>query len=186
MADKKQSSGDQLPEKEKAELSSMVRHDNEEGRPPRGPRDGRVVNNEPVGDELVEFGGRDGLGGPNGPPFKVALSQSAVSLDDDAALWSAIRNRTEAIRGDRYEKFIIRVLCNTGSADEAVCLPEGNEGNDYGNPQTIAGAINAKRAELIGAASGYGVDAYNLLKYATQAFLLLETGDVIRTREPLM
>ena len=41
--------------------------------------------------------------------------------------------------------------------------------------------IQAKRAELLGATIGYGVDAYNLLKYATQAFLLLETGVVIRT-----
>ncbi len=184
MADKKQSSGDNLPEqKEKDELSSMVRADKDQG-PQGGAQAASGFNNQTNGDDnLGNFGTRGGLGGPNGPPLKVALSQSAVILDDDAALWSAIRNRTDAIRGDRYEKFIIRVLCNTDSADEAVCLPEVDEGNDYGNPTTIAGAINAKRAELIGATSGYGVDAYNLLKYATQAFLLLETGVVIRKRD---
>jgi hypothetical protein len=135
--------------------------------------------------KLSDFGTSDGLGGPDGPPVKVALSQAAVKLDDDAALWSAIRNRTEAIRGDRYEEFIFRVLCSEkDSKDEAVCLPE--EGNGYGYPQTITGAIKAKRAELLGAASGYGVDAYNLLKYATQAFLLLETGVVIQSsRHPI-
>jgi len=186
MADKKRSSGDQLPEKEKAELSSMVRAGKDEGNPPR--RRAAAIGNGGSDDveDLNELGSRDGLGGPSGPPFKVALSQSAVRLDDDAALWSAIRNRTEAIRGDRYEEFIIRVLCNPDSEDEAVCISEGNDDYGYGkSPRTISGAIKAKRAELIGAASGYGVDAYNLLKYATQAFLLLESGIVIRNpRDP--
>ena len=182
MADKKRSSGDQLPEKEKRELSAMVRPGSDEGRSTNR-RAASFVNNDTGADDLDEFGSRDGLGGPGGPPLKVALSQTAVKLDNDVALWSAIRNRTEAIRGDRYEEFIVRVLCNDYSADEAVCL-EASDG--YGNPQTITGAIKAKRAELIGAGSGYGVDAYNLLKYATQAFLLLETGVVIRSpRNPV-
>lgn len=184
MADKKQSSGDQLPE-QKEELSSMVRADQDQGNPPGKRAVAPDSNGSGDDDDVGGFGDRDGLGGPSGPPFNVALSKSAVGLDDDAALWSAIRNRTEAIRGDRYEEFILRVLCSTESEDEAVCLPEGNEGYDYGKPKTITGAIKAKRAELIGAASGFGVDAYNLLKYATQAFLLLETGVVIRNpRDP--
>src|SRR5215213_9397651 len=186
MADKKRSSGDQLPEKEKSELSEIVRAGRDEGRS-TSRRAASLTNTNTGGqDDVGDFGSRDGLGGPSGPPFNVALSRSAVRLDDDAALWSAIRNRTEAIRGDRYEEFIIRVLCNPDSADEAVCLPEGKDG--YGKPpQTITGAIKAKRAELIGAASGYGVDAYNLLKYATQAFLLLETGVGIRDpRDPIL
>src|SRR5215213_688331 len=184
MADKKQSSGDQLPE-QKEELSSMVRADKDQEPPPDRRAETIVGNGLGDDDEVGGLGDRDGLGGPSGPPFNVALSKSAVRLDDDAALWSAIRNRTEAIRGDRYEEFILRVLCGTDSVDEAVCLKEGDEGYDYGKPTTITGAIKAKRAELIGAASGYGVDAYNLLKYATQAFLLLETGVVIQTRDRL-
>src|SRR5258706_11358717 len=120
MADKKQSSGDQLPE-QKEELSSMVRADKDQGPPP----DRRAVapdrNGSGDDDDVGGFGDRDGLGGPSGPPFNVALSKSVVRLDYDAALWSAIRNRTEAICGDRYEEFIIRVLCNPDSEDEAVC-----------------------------------------------------------------
>jgi len=101
-----------------------------------------------------------------------------VAIEDDAALWAAIRNRTDAISGDRYEQFIRRVLCRDDPAGDAVCLDEEDA--------SIEGSIRAKRAELIGATSGYGVDAYNLLKYATQAFLLLETGVVIRVpRFPL-
>jgi hypothetical protein len=182
MAEKKRSSGEHLPE-QKEELSSMVRADRHRANPPGRRAVAADGNGSDSGDDLGDFGGRDGLGGPNGPPLKVALSQSAVRLDDDAALWSAIRNRTEAIRGDRYEEFILRVLCSTDSVDEAVCLAEEDDSYDYGKPKTITGAIKAKRAELIGAASGFGVDAYNLLKYATQAFLLLETGVVIRTRD---
>jgi hypothetical protein len=39
--------------------------------------------------------------------------------------------------------------------------------------------FEARRDELLATSSGYGVDAYNLLKLATQAFLLLEAGVVI-------
>lgn len=127
---------------------------------------------------LPPFGQPRGVGGPLGPPLKVGarvgLSRSAVPLTDDAVLWSAIRNRTEAIRGDRYEEFIKRVFCNTTIDDGGVCIEKPDEHH-------IADAIELKRSELIGASSGYGVDAYSLLKYATQAFLLLETGIVIRT-----
>ena len=73
--------------------------------------DGRSQDELNVTGGLVitcSFGDEDGLGGPDGPPLKVALSQAAVKLDDDAALWAAIRNRTDAIRGDRYEEFIRR------------------------------------------------------------------------------
>ena len=111
----------------------------------------------------------------------VSLRQADVVLTDDAALWAAIRNRTNAIRGDRYEEFINQVLCLNYGTGSAVCLLE-----DAKKQPSIETALRAKRAELIGATSGYGVDAYNLLKYATQAFLLLETGVVIGTpRFPL-
>lgn len=107
----------------------------------------------------------------------VSLRQADVPLTDDAALSAAIFNRTDAIRFDRYEEFIRRVLCCDDDANPAVCRP-GEEG-DYGK-SNIEASIRAKRAELIGATGGYGVDAYNLLKYATQAFLLLEAGVVIQ------
>lgn len=132
------------------------------------------------GDEDVgDFGRADGLGGPSGPPFSVSLSRSSVTVGDDVALWSAIRNRTEAIRGDRYEAFIRRVLCGVSVDDRAVC----GDGDQYGGG--IAQAIQTKREELLASSTGYGVDAYNLLKYATQAFLLLETGVVLKgVRDP--
>lgn len=122
-------------------------------------------------------------GSPGGPPFRVALSPADDTVTDDAGLWAAIRNRTDAIRGDRYDEFIRRVLCYDDGTGQAVCLPEDPKQNEK---SSIGTSLRAKRAELIGATSGYGVDAYNLLKYATQAFLLLETGVVIRVpRFPL-
>src|SRR5215208_3097231 len=145
------------------------------------------------GDELApltkaEFDGNDGPIGSSDNPLhvraKASLTRADVVVTDDAALWGAIRNRTDAIRGDRYEEFITRVLCDDDDPGRAVCLPEDQRG--YPKTRGIGGAISAKRSELLGAMAGYGVDAYNLLKYATQAFLLLETGVVIRSpRYPL-
>jgi len=110
---------------------------------------------------------------------RISLKPADVVLTDDAALWAAIRNRTAAIRGDRYEEFIKRVLCNESVLDHAVSVEKDDGFAD------IAEAIQTKRAELLASPTGYGVDAYNLLKYATQAFLLLETGVVIRSpRDP--
>src|SRR6185436_4216780 len=114
-------------------------------------------------------------GSPGGPPFQVAgkitLTRSEVALTDDHALWSAIRNRTEAIRGDRYIDFIDRVLCHPGETGPPVCNP-GTEATPTnrvtGPPRDIGASIETRRGDLF-AASGYGVDAYNLLKLATQA-----------------
>ena len=146
-------------DKKRSELSGLVRGDR-----------GDNGNEEPRA--LPDFGHERGLGGPDGPPFSVALSRSAVRLDNDVALWSVIRNRTDAIRADKYERFIERVLTDEVLNDVPAC--DGLE-------QQITQAIDAKRKELFASQIGYGVDAYNLLKYATQAFLLLETGVVIRT-----
>lgn len=145
----------------------------EEGRPEYESGDKSTNLEPPVRSEstIGPVGRRDGLGGPDGPPFNVRLKRSAVDLDNDAGLWSAIRNRTEAIQVDRYKDFIERVLCD-GNVDNL-------EGCGERDGVRIGEAIQAKRAELIGASSGYGVDAYNLLKYATQAFLLLEAGIVV-------
>lgn len=110
-------------------------------------------------------------GGPFGPPFqvggKISLERSASESTDDQALWAAIRNRTAAIQGDNYDDFITRVLCD----DESTDIPA--------KPGSPEAAIHVRRSELL-ASRGYGVDAYQLLKFATQAFLLLEAGVVIR------
>ena len=59
-------------------------------------------------------------------PTKVSLQRSATQSTDDQALWSAIRNRTDAIGFNRYNEFINRVLCTAMTKAEhlnSVCLP---------------------------------------------------------------
>ena len=126
-------------------------------------------------------------------PVDVSMSRTQNVLTPDHALWAAIRNRTEAIRADRYEDFIDRVLCDVEQQDTGVPVC-GNEDDpdprvrraashpakDFGAP-----SIKQRHADLLAAPSIYGVDAYNLLKLATQAFLLFEAGVAIkRPRDP--
>ena len=120
-------------------------------------------------------------GSPGGPAFRIAFTQPDRILTEDFALWIAIRNRTDAIRGDRYARFINRVLAQPhGRAGKPVCERNGDgTGYDSVKSQDFGTTFEAKRDELLITAGGFGVDAYNLLKLATQAFLLLEAGVVI-------
>jgi hypothetical protein len=102
---------------------------------------------------------RDGVAAPT----KVALQRSSAQQTPDQPLWSAIRNRTDAISFNRYNEFINRVL-GTGRDDS---LASG-----YGLP-----SIGERRRAFLGPRlSIHGPDAYNLLKLATEAFLIYECG----------
>lgn len=74
----------------------------------------------------------------------------------DQALWVAIRNRTDAISFPRYREFINRVLC-----------AEEREG--LGNAE-----LDRRLKEL--GTHLHGVQAYQVMKLATQVFLLVECG----------
>lgn len=92
----------------------------------------------------------------------VTLQRSGAVSTKDQALWVAIRNRTQAISFNRYHEFIDRVLC------------EGNptkDSKDYGSP-----SFTQRRVDLEGRATIHGMDAYSLLKLATEAFLIFECG----------
>jgi len=126
------------------------------------------------------------LGNPGNPlqvggRMSMSLTRAEVTITDDAALWSAIRNRTDAIRGDKYDDFITRVLCGTGDTGQPVCNPgvDSSPGQYTRSHRDLGAPVEAGRTELASGA-GYGVDAYNLLKLATQAFLFLEAGVVIK------
>ncbi|MCE7987627.1 MAG: carboxypeptidase regulatory-like domain-containing protein [Caldilinea sp. CFX5] len=99
-------------------------------------------------------------------PLPVSLQRSLPPDTDDKALWVAIRNRTKAIAFNSYKRFIDRVLCQG----------EINQGSNSEN-----GALLARQYYESGAAL-HGVTAYELLKTATQAFLLLQCGLVIDER----
>jgi hypothetical protein len=91
----------------------------------------------------------------------VNLTRSSAPPTTDQALWVAIRNRTQAIGFDRYRAFIDRVLCDPPTEDRP---PDPRE-------RALARRLDGQVGR-----HAYGVGAYNLLKAATEAFLLLECG----------
>jgi hypothetical protein len=105
-------------------------------------------------------------------PTKVALQRTSTQPTSDQALWVAIRNRTQAIGFNRYQKFIDNVLCK----DRDECRPQP----DYGSP-----SLGESRASLSIRSTIHGVDAYNLLKQATEAFLIFECGIKINEEDEI-
>ena len=101
-------------------------------------------------------------------PLPVSLQRSTPPFTDDQALWVAIRNRTKAIAFSSYKRFIDRVLCR----DEI----------DLGTSTDNVGTLARKYFEPSAVLRGVG--AYQLLKTATQAFLMLQCGLAIRLNEP--
>jgi hypothetical protein len=117
-----------------------------------------------------------------GPSLLVKLTRasgipSPEELTDDKILWTAIRNRTEAIGFEHYFKLIDQVLCGEEYGGTGACKEERSTNLvDLGSPP-----ISDRKTDLLNDyPSIYGVDAYNLFKLTTQAFLLFETGVVIK------
>ena len=110
----------------------------------------------------------------------VRLERGKTKETSDRALWMAIRNRTMAVGFERYHDFIDRVLCHpaSGSAQhEGTCAGKDDE-KAMGSP-----SFDSMRADLLNKRPAiHGVDAYNLLKLATEIFLMLESG-VVRVKE---
>ena len=103
---------------------------------------------------------------------QVTLQRTFAGPTNDRALWPAIRNRTAAIGFDRYKKFIDCIFCQPGVDIDSLardqCL-------DITNPKDPT-----DRRQL----SIYGPYAYSVLKLATQVFLTLESGVVLRQGDP--
>jgi len=128
------------------------------------------------GDNPVPVAARGGT-----EPFPVVVQGGSVSasvtlrtpeapnIDDDPAmiLSAVIRNRAEAVSFNRYREFIDRVLCR----------PEVDQAGD--NP-TVTTALRGGLPPVSTKLSN--VYAYELLKSATDAFLLVECGLVPRAR----
>jgi hypothetical protein len=113
----------------------------------------------------------------------VSLRRSATLPTIDQPLWSAIRNRTDAISFNRYFAFINRLLeefgddTNTGGARSAKAAAKKAE---HGEALVAEQLSNYARRPLI-----YGADAYYVLKFATQAFIALESGVLVKPEPPL-
>ena len=96
-----------------------------------------------------------------GDTLRVALQRSATVRTRDQVFWSLIRSSTTAIGSSNYSDFIARVLC-PGPTDV------------IGRQSVLVSQLNRRAKEL--QPFTYGVGAYELLKTATQIFLLLECG----------
>jgi hypothetical protein len=154
-----------------------------EGSRSEKPRDG--LSEKPK--ETLSESPRDVLAEVITPPSLVNVKLTRASgvpspgdLGDDKIFWTAIRNRTEAISFDNYARVIDTVLCTRSGQFGKTCNGLEKELTNVGAP-----SIQERRDNLLDDfPSIYGVDTYNLLKLATQAFLLFETGIVIRPLQP--
>jgi len=104
---------------------------------------------------------------------QVTLQRTFAGPTDDRALWPAIRNRTAAIGFDRYKEFIDCVFCENSPTPfddvRARIIDRYLKG-------TCLDDLNDQKKRL----SIYGPYAYGVLKLATQVFLTLESGVIIR------
>ena len=91
--------------------------------------------------------------GPDGA-LPVSLQRTALISTPDQVLWAIIRNRTNAISFKNYSAFINDIMC-------------GDQLTDH-HARRVRGVTTVFR----------GVDAYELLRVATDAFLMHEVGVV--------
>ncbi|HEY2291506.1 MAG TPA: hypothetical protein VGM86_12470 [Thermoanaerobaculia bacterium] len=96
-------------------------------------------------------------------PVEVQLQRSQSNPSDDQALWVAIRNSTNGMGFEAYKEFIDTVLCQKNTAGEL--------------EDPLGAALLHERK---GKHLRFGVDAYQVLKAATEAFLILRCGIVIQ------
>jgi hypothetical protein len=98
-----------------------------------------------------------------GGNVNVALGRTAVYRTEDQVLWSVIRDRTDAINFNRYRRFMDRVI---GIVED--------ESSDVDEEKHDVEDVR-RRVEALGTHL-HGIGAYQILKFTTEAFLLLEAG----------
>jgi hypothetical protein len=89
-------------------------------------------------------------------PISVQLTRTKVGATDDQALWSIIRMSTEALKYDRYERWMDLVFCDPGPGGEA-----------RSRVNTLARHRSLPFPDT---------DPYRLLKVATEVFMQLNCG----------
>jgi hypothetical protein len=95
----------------------------------------------------------------------VRLGRSDATPSDDTAFWAKIKSSTESLSFENYMRHI-DFLINPRSATE-----ENNNGERYASFSKTNGNLKATRAM-----SFTNGDAYRLLKVATEAFVMVNTG----------
>ncbi len=107
----------------------------------------------------------------------VGLRKTRLLNVEAHPLWVAIRERSEAIGFARHAEFIDRVFCSGGGGstayEQAACKDDPKE-DPCKTYREEFDCIKGARAHL-----AHGVNAYQLLKTATEIFLMLECGVAI-------
>lgn len=101
---------------------------------------------------------------------RVTLQRTGSARTPDQALWPAIRNRTAALDFTRYQRFIDKLFC---SNDFDISSVTQHLGRSSFRP-LLDDSMNGRPLSV------FGPYAYDLLKLATQVFLTLECGLIIR------
>ena len=94
-----------------------------------------------------------------GQPTAVALQRTGRPRTEDVALWVIIRRTTEAISFENYDRFMELLLCTPPSLSPP------------GSVETAFDDLRQRRFLPYN-----DVDAYRLLKVATEAFLMVNCG----------
>lgn len=132
------------------------------------------IDQPPQDNQLAE-GRYPGPEFPRNVRAQVTMQRADVDPTSDRGLWGAIRNRTLAIGFDAYSDFIDKVL-----GPEPPSPQYAARGAEPPPDHVNVGGLVEARDRLMTARSIQGVDAYQLLKTATQAFLLFETGVTVQ------
>jgi hypothetical protein len=147
---------------------------------PPGPYTATVTVTFP--DSSTETGEREiavlPLGLSSGSSLNVNLGRSGSFPTGDQAFWVAIRNRTRAIGFDAYDRFIGKLVCDlagvpasAGTLSVLTLTPP--------SPATADDLIKID-TKAVSRVLSHGVYGYELLRLATEAFLIMQCGAVSR------
>jgi hypothetical protein len=106
----------------------------------------------------------------------MTLKRTATEPTPDLPLWVVIRNSTQAMSFNNYQKFIDFVLCQKPLSDEFIDTYEGKRFQ----PKKDRFADLEKRRYL----PFTDTDAYRLLKVATEAFVIVNCGVALKDFQP--
>jgi len=142
-----------------------------EGPPPGGEKPAAGSSDLPPAIDAAAARGWDD-GGRRWGPLPVTLTRTATALTPDQALWSVIRYSTDALSFDHYAHFIEEVLCDHGCGASPAPPAPAPETPSIGR----TGKSEIDRLAPLRAFTNPGIDAYRLLKVATEAFLITHCG----------
>lgn len=100
------------------------------------------------------------LPGRSAPVAGITLQRSAVAPVEDQGFWSLLRHNSKQLSFDNYSRFINQILCRKSVPPQDL----------YPTSPADSAKLLRERLELT---ANYGVGAYELLRTATELFLLL-------------